>query len=627
MKKKNMFYLLVVVFLLGLLNAGAEKIGYDTVGGSWQSCSYGITGSNFTMNETGIAYNMSTYFGGWGADGTVAMAVYYASNHTLVGNTTPWSGVEADAAWHTLTFPAPLRPTLYAGKMYYFVMTADDFACAYSGITSSGLYNYSTSGYWSIWPQILGWNVGDRKSSIYLEYQVQSETDTTPPSFNQLITAGNPNDEQFGSDTTNKYYRNGTWQTEDWIYIKVNITDDTDVSKVICEWKNETGWYNFTMTDNGDDTYYINLSSQPSYSNYTFNIHANDTSNNWMVRYNWTFYDYEAVWGTSEQWRKYVGLNATAEDFSYEQFYLWNSSYNSDQINDRALIFEQPTDGTIYDSIYWKYNKTTGKNEGWCISYVGAFIGSQIKMNTTEITNIYFHTWWRTNNHEDWLTMGYEKENNSQLDTNDDEYYQLYESNSKYNLTVPGQGFKYDDYYLEAKYFDIENRNFSDNDINLFMTKIFSATEQYPSIISAENFSSFIILNLPNNATLQSLDTDNDDVTDFNELFTYFTDPRDSDTDDDLISDNADCQPLNSSNSENCLTTCTCPSINLNWQIDLSENCNITTNCNLGTGHLNFTGTGNFYCGAVINTTNLDEPGNGGTIWIDGNCEFHIRTS
>jgi len=39
--------------------------------------------------------------------------------------------------------------------------------------------------------------------------------------------------------------------------------------------------------------------------------------------------------------------------------------------------------------------------------------------------------------------------------------------------------------------------------------------------------------------------------------------------------------------------TCTCPSVNTNWEIDLSDYCIISSACNIGTGNITFTGVGN----------------------------------
>ena len=58
--------------------------------------------------------------------------------------------------------------------------------------------------------------------------------------------------------------------------------------------------------------------------------------------------------------------------------------------------------------------------------------------------------------------------------------------------------------------------------------------------------------------------------------------------------------------------------------IDLADLCNITDNCDLGTGKLSFTNSGYMNCSAVITTTDLGDPGDGNTIWINSNCDIEI---
>jgi len=70
--------------------------------------------------------------------------------------------------------------------------------------------------------------------------------------------------------------------------------------------------------------------------------------------------------------------------------------------------------------------------------------------------------------------------------------------------------------------------------------------------------------------------------------------------------------------------TCSCPGLNENWDIEMSDYCNITTNCNLGTGMLNFTGVGETRCNASINTIDLGDPGSSGTLYIQDSCLINV---
>jgi len=72
--------------------------------------------------------------------------------------------------------------------------------------------------------------------------------------------------------------------------------------------------------------------------------------------------------------------------------------------------------------------------------------------------------------------------------------------------------------------------------------------------------------------------------------------------------------------------TCTCPGLNQNWEIDMSDYCNITEDCNLRTGKLNFTGTGETRCNATIDTTDLGDPGANGILYIQDNCIINVKS-
>lgn len=65
---------------------------------------------------------------------------------------------------------------------------------------------------------------------------------------------------------------------------------------------------------------------------------------------------------------------------------------------------------------------------------------------------------------------------------------------------------------------------------------------------------------------------------------------------------------------------CSCPGLNNDWEIDMSDNCQINDNCDLGTGTLSFTGSGYVNCNASINTTDLGDPGSAGILYIQGSC-------
>ena len=77
---------------------------------------------------------------------------------------------------------------------------------------------------------------------------------------------------------------------------------------------------------------------------------------------------------------------------------------------------------------------------------------------------------------------------------------------------------------------------------------------------------------------------------------------------------------------KNATDTCTCPGLNNNWQVDMTDNCVINAACDLGTGSLTFIGaSGNFTCNANIITNDLGGPPNNTIIFVNSNCDLEIK--
>jgi len=58
-----------------------------------------------------------------------------------------------------------------------------------------------------------------------------------------------------------------------------------------------------------------------------------------------------------------------------------------------------------------------------------------------------------------------------------------------------------------------------------------------PNVRSSQYQSSFVILNLEDNLSLQNMDRDNDDLNDFEEVYVFHTNPFSNNTDNDRASD------------------------------------------------------------------------------------------
>ena len=70
--------------------------------------------------------------------------------------------------------------------------------------------------------------------------------------------------------------------------------------------------------------------------------------------------------------------------------------------------------------------------------------------------------------------------------------------------------------------------------------------------------------------------------------------------------------------------TCSCPTINTNWAVDMSDNCVISDNCEIGTGNISYSDSGTFSCDANINCSNSGDPGAGNIIYINDECVWNI---
>lgn len=61
-----------------------------------------------------------------------------------------------------------------------------------------------------------------------------------------------------------------------------------------------------------------------------------------------------------------------------------------------------------------------------------------------------------------------------------------------------------------------------------------------------------------------------------------------------------------------------------NWAISMADNCNIQTNYNV-LGNITFTGTGTARFNSTMNVSNIGDPGNGNTLYIDSACAITIE--
>jgi hypothetical protein len=149
-------------------------------------------------------------------------------------------------------------------------------------------------------------------------------------------------------------------------------------------------------------------------------------------------------------------------------------------------------------------------------------------METITIYNIYYRFWQKRDN-EGIYEIGYST--SAEHSAPCDEY-----------LVVDTKDyiFELNDYRLKQvmQITDPDIAVFEGDEIYNFTIKSFGPN---PNILCNPDQYSFIILNLEDNETLLSYDRDGDYLNDFEELYIYYTNPFDSDTDNDGYSDYVEC--------------------------------------------------------------------------------------
>ena len=202
------------------------------------------------------------------------------------------------------------------------------------------------------------------------------------------------------------------------------------------------------------------------------------------------------------------------------QYYIWG---------------EDPTHGQPTGTDMGLFNKT--RSSAWtkrtCSSWVQFFFdedGTYTGGNT--FSDFYIHVWWSSIETSEGITFGY--------DVNGTDSYSGMEQSwnlSSYVRFLYTNGTwterSHSDYRLTVKYFDITDWVLTGDevyDFNIHFNSLTSTCNAFPEGASPARDSSFIIINLPSNSTLQVQDSDGDGLSDYDELYTYYTDPQLADT-------------------------------------------------------------------------------------------------
>jgi len=164
--------------------------------------------------------------------------------------------------------------------------------------------------------------------------------------------------------------------------------------------------------------------------------------------------------------------------------------------------------------------------------YVGYWFDETVTALPGTIKNIYHHFWWHTDNHN--FTVAYGKSDAGFYRTeNWGQSYVTSTSKAHSNITYNSKT-----YSLESRLMRITSpQAYTDNDIYEFFVEYYTSATTNPYVINNRSILSYVIFNIPDNTTLQGMDSDSDGLTDYQELFVTYTNPFLPDTDNDGFTD------------------------------------------------------------------------------------------
>ena len=500
-----------------------------------------ITGESPVNESTGLSISPTVYAIVTDADSDTMTCNFYTSPD---GSSWTWRQTNSTVSTGTNISYVYSGASAYSTK-YYWKVTADDG----TDNTTSDTYEFTTGSQPTTPPTItinFAGNLSDSGGPYW-----------RPPGESDIL------DEAGEGVWSDGYYTNDSRQQEDWIYINTTITDATTV---YLDLLNGTTWTNgtYTLTNTVGDFWEINTSGVVSVSEgnqYSFNINATGSGGNKVTWWNKT-----GLGGSNT--RRYVQLGCTPEDITFRPYYFYEAKYgDSDKSKKDRLHHDQGPDGTVIDTGFLRY-ELPGSNveERECVIYVGYWFENSTCVEPFTLENMYFHIWWKSNTNS--CEIGYEQTRGTVVSWSP-EKKAIYKADSHSNLTYDSNK-----YYLNTNLHVEASKDITDN--NMYeITPFISSGATYPGAISNRSFTSFVLFNVPDNATLNStyLDSDSDSLSDWTELYVTYTNPFLSDTDNDGVSDYN--ENLSGSDPNNYTDTqepdFSAPSITINFAGNLSD--------------------------------------------------------
>jgi len=252
-----------------------HPFGYTKIGSLSQSMEDRITGSVFTINEYGIANNITAFINqNFMSPGPYKCMIYRLSDSKLIGTTTedweslPQGNPMSSSWWAVFNFTEP-KPVL--GKDTEYILTCwgdNEYSRLYYDDYATPKGRYSNSEYGNP-PQYVDFTNENRIYSIYCSYT----PDTTSPEITNVSAM--PDTVGHGFNVTINADVTSTVSDIDMVWV---IIADPDLT-----------FHNFTMNNIGGDTYEYVFNDTWQYGQYKFIILAKDVTGNQSVSSQYVF--------------------------------------------------------------------------------------------------------------------------------------------------------------------------------------------------------------------------------------------------------------------------------------------------------------------------------------------------